>query len=285
VNRRVRRFALLLTAFAALAVGAAAALAVPAVHKADVPPSTGTFTAVDYDWEGNGGSSNMITIAPGGTVTFGYPSGTDEHNVDFDSGSSPTSCTQSAGTNTGAVPPLPSAPQAKGWSGSCTFNTPGTYSFHCDKHLDMRGTIFVDPGTTTGSGTTPTGTSPGGSTGGGGSTTTPGTKISPARPSVSVPHHQHGTALKGSVSTPAGPSKIAITAFVSKKLLAAKPVKVGWFSKRSTGTGKTSFTLKLNSTAKRALKRRHSLAISLRILVTPSGGSAVTKTAAVTLRG
>src|ERR1700755_3006840 len=96
---------LVLTAFAALAVGAAAALAVPSAHKADVPPSTASFTAVDDPaWEAHGGSGNIVTIAPGGTVTFSYPTGGSSHNADFGN-TPPSSCIQNSGDNTGTTPP------------------------------------------------------------------------------------------------------------------------------------------------------------------------------------
>jgi hypothetical protein len=53
---------------------------------------------------------------------------------------------------------------------------------------------------------------------------------------------------------------------------------------RSTGTGKKPFAVKLGATARRALHRRHRLAVNLRIAVTPQGGPAVAKTVAVALR-
>src|SRR3954454_2929295 len=43
------------------------------------------------------------------------------------------------------APPLPAFPQGVGWAGSCTFNTPGEYTFFCDAHRDfMKGTIRVE---------------------------------------------------------------------------------------------------------------------------------------------
>jgi hypothetical protein len=63
-----------------------------------------------------------------------------------------------------------------------------------------------------------------------------------------------------------------------------KQVRVGSRTKRSTGTAKTSFAVKLNASARRALYRRHRLAVNLRIVVTPQGGPAAAKTVAVALR-
>jgi plastocyanin len=111
-------------------------------------PSTASFTASDFAWNVSGSSSEKtVTIAIGGTVQFSYPSGGSVHNADFGTSSSPSSCTQTAGTNSGPVPPLPHVPTSLGWSGSCTFNVAGTYAFHCDAHSFMTGTItVVNPG-------------------------------------------------------------------------------------------------------------------------------------------
>ena len=61
-------------------------------------------------------------------------------------------------------------------------------------------------------------------------------------------------------------------------------VRVGSQSKRSTGTGKTSFAVALNTAARRALHRRHRLDVGLRIVVTPPGARAFTTNVAVVLR-
>jgi plastocyanin len=239
-------------------------------------PSTASFTAVDNAWSANGGPDTTVTIAAGGTVTFAYPAGNSTHNVDFDA-AQPTSCTQTAGQNSGSVPPLPASPTVPGWSGTCTFSMSGTYTFHCDLHKSMTGTVVVEAASTT---------TPGGTTSTG-STTAP---TSLASPTMTVARRQRGATLRGSVTTPAGPSQIVVTAFVSNRLLSkhrpkrVKQVRVGSQTKRSTGTGKTSFAVKLNASARRALHRRHRLAVNLRIAVTPQGGPAVAKTVAVALR-
>src|SRR5262249_18054393 len=149
--------------------GAAYAVAAPGASA----PSTASFTANDgLVWLADGGS-DTATIAAGGTVTFSYPSGGSSHNVDFDT-NTPTSCTQASGPDNGPVPPLPAIPTPPAWSGSCRFNTPGTYRFHCVLHQNqgMVGTVVVEgAGSTTGT-TTPGGgsTSPTNTSG----TTTPG---------------------------------------------------------------------------------------------------------------
>src|SRR5205814_1202012 len=81
--------------------------------------TTASFTAVDFGWRANGGTGTSATIAQGGTVTISYPTGSSMHNADFGSGSQPTSCAQTAGANSGSVPPLPHTPTSPGWSGTC----------------------------------------------------------------------------------------------------------------------------------------------------------------------
>jgi hypothetical protein len=194
----------------------------------------------------------------------------------------PASCTQTAGMSSGAVPPLPAFPAADGWAGNCTFNAAGTYTFVCGQHASMTGAVLVGeaPGTTN---TDTTGT---GTTG----TTTGGPDGSPKPPRVKVKRRQRGVVVRGSVTTPAGPSRIQVRAFVAKKALASpaasakRLVRVGSFSKRSTGTGRTAFSIRLKRTARVALKRRGRLAVRLRIAVTPAGGRPTVTTAAVALR-
>ena len=87
-----------------------------------------------------GGSVNT-TIAAGESVLFSQ-SGSNPHNVVFKS-TQPV-CTQTSGTSSGTVPPLPNAPTASPWSGTCTFTAPATYTFYCAFHGEgMSGSITV----------------------------------------------------------------------------------------------------------------------------------------------
>jgi plastocyanin len=169
LSRRARQLSLSLVA---LVGGTVAAFAVSGSVGA-AAPSTASFTAVDNIWQVTNSTDTTATIAAGGTVAFGYPDGASFHNVDFDS-AQPTSCTQTSGNNSGSVPPLPAVPTVPGWAGACTFKTPGTYSFHCDMHASMTGTVVVEgTSTTTPGGTTTGGTTPGGTTSTGSTTTPP----------------------------------------------------------------------------------------------------------------
>jgi plastocyanin len=257
---------------AAVAAGAALALAVASSGAA--APDTASIEAYDYGFKDPDTNLNSTTVAMGGTVAFSYPAGgTSSHNIVFDT-SQPSSCTQTAGADVGPVPPLPAAPSGAGWAGTCTFNSAGRFAFHCGLHAFMTGAVeVVDPNAPATGTTAPPGeTQP-----------TPG-ELAP--PGVKVAHRQRGTVVRGSVTTPAGPSHIVVRAFVAKRAPAARArqVRIGSVTKDSKGTGKTAFALRINRAARRALHRRHRLAVNLRIAVTPAAGPAVTKTVAVTLR-
>jgi plastocyanin len=234
---------------AALAAGTALALAVASADAG--APATASITAKDpYSFD-NGNGASSVTIATGGTVSFRYPKGSSLHNVRF--ATQPASCSG-----------MPDAPAGPGWSGSCRFDSPGTYSFVCGQHYFMTGEVrVVDPNAP------PTGT------------TGP-----PASPSVKVKRRQVGTVVRGSVTTPEGPSTIAVTAFAPKRAVAAraKRVKIGSVRKTSKGTGATAFRLRVNRAARKAIRRRHRLAVTIRIAITPPYGYTTTKSMAVVLR-
>src|SRR6202000_665054 len=100
------------------------------------------FVAIDLNhgasgaWDANGGSGNSLTVAQGGAVTFSYPTGMSWHWVQGNTGQPTPACT---GMATGISNGGP------GWSGSCRFDTPGTYAFVCGLHMpSMNGTITAD---------------------------------------------------------------------------------------------------------------------------------------------
>lgn len=273
MSRRARHLSLYL---AALAAGAVVAIALASsAHGGAQPPPSASFTAGDNYWYVTGTSSTTATIATGGTVTFTSPTGNNDHNASFQ-GAGPSSCD----------PPLPGPPTDAPWSSTCHFNTAGTYSFVCTAHAGMGGTVqVVAPGTpTTPPPTTDPGTPPPGGNPPGGA---PG---EPAPPTVTVARRQRGTTVRGSVTTSVGGSRLVVRALVSNRLLATSPprrirkVSVGSLRRQVASAGKTSFAVKLNRAARRALNRRDRLTVSLRITVTPPGGTATTKTAKVILR-
>jgi plastocyanin len=273
-----------------LATGAGVGVAAAAA-PADAPPATASFIASDFVWNVSGSTSTQATIATGGMVTFAYPSGGSTHNADFGGGPQPTSCTQAAGANTGAVPPLPASPTAPGWSGTCTFATPGTYTFHCDLHAFMTGTIVVGaapppgpppPGATT----TPSTTTPTTSTTQ--TATSPATTMTgrtprppptahaplsplagPARRALVFAAVQHGVVVHGSASI----SAAGRGGRLQVQLFAAGHRRAGSFVRRSLPGGQVHFAVALNPATRRALRRHGRLGLTVAIAISWGKGA------------
>jgi plastocyanin len=244
------------------ALGAAIAV-LPALAAGSSPPTTASFKAFDFGWSANGGTSTKATIAQGGTVTFSYPSGISEHNADFGNGAHPSACAQTAGPSSGSVPPLPHRATTAGWTGTCTFNTPGTYTFHCDLHTFMTATIVVaGSGSTTGT-TTPAGGSP--------------LAGKPSR-AISVPPKQRGTILRGSVkvSSAGTGGRLEVDLRASARSL-GRPgsglVRVGRLMKTGIKAGTVRFAVSLDAAAKRAQRNHGSLKIVVEVAVRSPRGT------------
>ena len=124
----------------------------PALARGEAPaapPPAASIEAYDNGFrDAADHSSSTVTIQAGETVSFSYPSGRNYHNVKFDDGSpQPASCVQTAAPSPYSIqpaPPLPFIGESPGWAGTCTFDTPGTYTFFCQVHTDMRGTVKVE---------------------------------------------------------------------------------------------------------------------------------------------
>jgi plastocyanin len=141
-----------LKATTGLAAAALALTLLPATAHAQAPPPplTASYTATDvgtnhFYYATGTTSAAPITIATTGTVNWSYPAGTSRHDVNFTSALKPTACTVNGAAK---APPIPATPTAPGWSGSCRFDTPGTYTFACQLHPSMTGTINVTPAAT-----------------------------------------------------------------------------------------------------------------------------------------
>jgi plastocyanin len=268
-------------------------------------PSSGSFTVSDDAFTATGGGST-VTVAPGGTVSFSYPSGGTTHNVDFGTGPQPTSCTVGGNAQS---PPVPSTPTAPGWSATCTFNTTGTYTFHCDHHPFMMGTIQVGESTTTTTTGTGTGTGTGGTTTGGDTTTTmtmpmnmpmpttstsQQTSLSPivgsARTAVKLSGAKGGTQVDGSIKiSRAGQGGHAvITVLASSAALgnghSKQAIKLGQIRLNHLRAGAAAFKLALKTVARRALTTHRRLAISVQITVSAGGAKTVTIVRSLVLR-
>jgi plastocyanin len=265
-------------------------------HSESSPPATASFVASDsaggyygegHHWYVSGGSSTQVTVAQGATVTFSYPGGKSQHNVDFGGGAAPGVCAQTAGSSSGAVPPLPHEPTKSGWSGSCTFNTPGIYDFHCDEHpTEMKGTIVVQAASQPPATTPTTGTSGAPPPSGSGEVAN-GQANSLTGNAVQLAASQRGTSVHGSVQVAQNGSTLEVNASAASAQLAAAhhhiQVRVGRFVRSSLAAGRVSFALHLDATARRALRRQRRLPLIVRIVLTVPDGSHITRTLAVLL--
>jgi hypothetical protein len=165
------------------------------------------------------------------------------------------------------------------------------------------------PTTTTPTTTTPTATTPMATTstqpyGGGASTgatpytaTTPGSTETPPSPggnhplaTLALANSQHGDAVHGTVQIPPadGGARLEVELLAQGASLAKvrRPgsSRVGRFVRSSAPAGKVPFTVSLDAAAKLALRHRHKLALTVKIVLTPKHGAAITLTRSVVVR-
>jgi hypothetical protein len=157
-------------------------------------------------------------------------------------------------------------------------------------------TTTTTPTTTTTTATTST--YGGASTGAVASTaTTPGPMETPPPPVASHPlatlalaNAQHGGAVHGTVQIPAadGGARLEVELLAQGASLARvkRPgsSRVGRLVRSSAPAGTVSFAVSLDAQAKRALRRHHKLALTVKIVLTPVHGAAVTITRSVVVR-
>jgi hypothetical protein len=154
------------------------------------------------------------------------------------------------------------------------------------------------PTTTTPTTTTPTATTSTQPAGGGASTAmTPGATETPPPPTGSHPlatlalaNAQHGDAVRGTVQIPAadGGARLEVEVLAQDaslaKLKRAGSSRVGRLVRSSAPAGKVSFAVSLDAQAKRALRRHHRLALTVKVVLTPVHGAALTYTRSLDLR-
>jgi plastocyanin len=285
--------------FGLAALLGAAVVVLPAVAGSETSPtiaavnSTGYYGEQHHAW-----SPPQVTVSAGGVVTLSNPTMV-PHGVEWRPGAPATpSCTAGVPVGSGE------AVSGTSWSGTCTFAKPGTYTFYCTvHHSEMTGTITVNAnGTTT---TTTTNTTQPSPPGGGSSTTPTGEYGSGAMPgsggSVGSPlagsaskalrlsASQRGKAVSGSLKlSQAGAGARLEVDLLAKSASLAKAghpaqVRVGRLQRSSLQPGKVSFTVALDARAKRALGTHRRLALTVKIVLVPKHGSAVTVTRGVVL--
>lgn len=268
----------------------AAAGLVPALARGEAARSADASVVVFDNGFRDGAQADpndsTVEIAPGGTVSFAYPTGGAAHNVHFDT-AQPSSCVQQTGVVITAAPPLPAFSQPAGWSGECTFNAAGTYTFFCDAHHEMTGKVIV------GTAPTPTPTATVSAT----PTPTPvATPVVTPAPtpqpwaSLDAPSRASSTVaafLKGKLRVSARcstPSSGTLSLTVSKadaKKLKLKGTELARANAQCTGAGRVTVTVRPNAAAKKALKKWRK---ALKATATLTLGSAKS-TRAITLAG
>jgi hypothetical protein len=279
--RTLSFFALALLIGGAIAVPPA--LAAPSEAKLEVNEN-----CVEADWPcwatpGSSQPAAKVTIASGGSVM--YADSKTAANLAW-SGTAPT-CESS-------VPVAPAAPKTA-WEGKCTFATPGTYKFESSTlwpeytkyEVVVEGSTSAPPTGTTGEGGSKGDSTPGTTT----PSPTPGSESptgSPLSGAPTIHSSQRGTTVKGSLQiTKAGAGdrlEVDILATAASLAKAGHTTQVvGRFVSASVSAGRQSFSVKLNATARRALKRHHRLALKVKITLTPAYGEAVSITRSMTV--
>jgi hypothetical protein len=293
-----------------VALAGAGGVSVTFAHG-DAPPSTATFKTVDgidaFQRVQGSGVGTSADIAIGGTVTFANSS-VETHNVDFGAAQGGVSCQQTAGGTASGALRFPDSPTDGSWSGVCTFTQAGTYSFMCDEHAGMTGTVVVSdptapPGTTTAP--TPTTTTPVATTPPGGAptptTTTPAAEGTPTPSNAETPTAgatalsvkiklvQRGSNVRGAISGARSSARVRITLTARRGALglagrAATPVGIGSVGARTTTNGTLAFVVRLDAKARAALTKHGRLPVTLRVSAPAATGSATSKTFKIVVR-
>jgi plastocyanin len=228
----------------------------------------------------NPAPASKLTIAVGGEVVF-VDNTTTKANIAW-MGAAPA-CSPS-------VPVSPTPPQAP-WEGKCTFEQPGTYRFESSTlfnggpSLNYTKYEIVVEGAS--AGTTPTTTT---------TTTTPTTMTSPTTPSepshglppeggaraLKLAGSQRGSTVRGSLevsqAASGGRLEVGLLAAGASLAKAGHPaqVRVGRLVRSRLQAGSVPFSVPLNARGKAALRRHRRLALTVKIVLTPPHGAAVT---------
>jgi hypothetical protein len=248
-----------------IACAAACAALSPTLAYSDVSG----FEAVDFEWLADGGPGSELTIAPGETVSFAYPSGASYHNVVFE-GAKPSSCTGIQPANPGP-----------GWKGSCRFDDSGTYRFVCGVHAGMTGRVIVRAAPTptpTAMGTaTPTATSTAAPTGTAPAAPAPTATAAPAPPALklTLARSQRSMRVRGAVEIDRAGSRLVVTVRTTRR--------VGRLLRRSAAAGSLVFSVGIDAKARKTLRAKGRLRVTVRVALTPPAGKALTRTTKVTL--
>ncbi len=223
-------------------------------------------------------SPSQVEAASNGSVTFQNMSETVHHGIVWQS--TPATPTCDAGV------PVYSTVTGEGkanWKGTCTFSQAGNYTFYCSVHgAEMVGTVTVAANGTT---TTTTTASPLPTT----TTSTPPSAPEPPLGVLKLAKTQRGGSVKGSVNVSNTGDRLEIDVFATTAFLAKAKhggrIRVGRLVRSSVASGTVSFAVNLDSKARRALKRRHRVSLTIKVTLTPPYGAALTITRSVVQHG
>ncbi len=114
--------------------------------------------------------------------------------------------------------------------------------------------------------------------------------VGSASAAIKVAGAQHGSAVHGSldISAAGAGGRLELDLLAGSASLArrhARQVRIGRFIRASLAAGRVPFAVSLNAQAKRALHRRHHLAVVVQVTLTPLQGTPISTTRSVTLRG
>lgn len=270
--------AIVLGAGLAVLPGVASSETTPTINATEEPG----YTETSFHW-----TPSQVDVASGGTVRFVNGSMTVPHGIVWSGGPVTPTCEASV--------PVGATSSGTNWNGACTFAQAGTYTFYCSVHgPNMSGSVVV---TSTGATTTTTGTTttPPMTTSTGATTPPPSSKQSPLAGPLSqvlkLAKSQRGGSVHGSIaiSNAGAGGRLEVDLFAQSAALAkAKrraPVRVGHLVRSALSAGKLPFSVRLNARARRAIRRRRRLALTVKVIVTPAHGEPVTATRAVVERG
>jgi plastocyanin len=210
---------------------------------------------------------STAAVGPGGAVAFRNPGKIVPHGIAWMQGPATPSC--------GGVPVNGSGTD---WSGSCTFAQAGTYAFVCTVHPEeMKGTVTVGAGEPPPAPPAGYGPSPEGSEG-------------RAFKTLRLAKNQQGGAIRGSlvVSQEAAGGRLAVELSARRASLGAEGngvARVGQLAKSRVQAGRLPFEVTLRASARRALRERGRLSVSVEIVLRPPHGPKATASRKVELRG
>jgi len=231
-----------------------------------------------------------VTIEPGGSVEFKNASMTTLHGIHWVSVPSTPSCEPSV--------PVGAGPEHSGtdWSGGCTFSAAGTYTFYCTVHgAAMSGSVTVagaggppkeptpPPTTTTTTGSSPAPAAPEGSSPSGGSPAGGAGTSAAALAALHLSAPRHGAEVRGALTVPGADAGGRLEVDLLAALGAGR-VRVGQLERRSLMAGPLRFSLTPDARARRALRRRGRLAVSVVVHLSPQTGAGSEISRRLTLR-